>query len=525
MAPSAAVLGTLVAVAQLVSPAAASLTAQEVTECRAQPELFAFEANGGVVLEMMLFAYAIVLMHVLIEEWYVPALELVTSPDVLDVPRPLLGCTIMAAGNCLPELSMSLVALLVSGNQDIGTGEVFGSCVFDLCAILGVVCVRMPSEGAQLAPSLMLYLIAWAAIATAADVSLFYADVETTWPASISLVSLYVVFVVVMFACNALFPRFATSDSVAGGLLAVSHRHLTQAPVAGEDPSSGVGGSVVDAPKLYAGAMVACASEKPGSGALVFSPSAGGAVNADRMESGVPPAPDTHTALTVAVEEGGARTGAPRSAWTHTYSDGSTLVACGGSASHGMRGSQTAGTAAKPALLAPRGTPAARETTPLLMSPTAGRASGSPCFAAAPAEVSQAPGSPTAGAEVGASGAASDGARGSASQRLLARAFDVLAAPPRCLFRCTVPMAEVPSPLLGGRRPWLATLVVCILYTLLLSYTMVAVASRAICLLGIRKNSLGATVLCLAAGFPDLLTAMILVRRPGMLEMAVRRHP
>ena len=48
----------------------------------------------------------------------------------------------------------------------------------------------------------------------------------------------------------------------------------------------------------------------------------------------------------------------------------------------------------------------------------------------------------------------------------------------------------------------------------------VAVASRAICLLGVRKNSLGATVLCLAAGFPDLLTAMILVKRPGMMGMA-----
>ena len=52
----------------------------------------------------------------------------------------------MAAGNCLPELSMSLVALLWSGNQDIGTGEVFGSCVFDLLAILGVVCVRLPAD-------------------------------------------------------------------------------------------------------------------------------------------------------------------------------------------------------------------------------------------------------------------------------------------------------------------------------------------------------------------------------------------
>ena len=33
--------------------------------------------------------------------------------------------------------------MLLSG-ADVDAGEVFGSCVFDLLAILGVVCVRMP---------------------------------------------------------------------------------------------------------------------------------------------------------------------------------------------------------------------------------------------------------------------------------------------------------------------------------------------------------------------------------------------
>ena len=42
-------------------------------------------------------------------------------------------------------------------------------------------------------------------------------------------------------------------------------------------------------------------------------------------------------------------------------------------------------------------------------------------------------------------------------------------------------------------------------------------------MLGIRKNSLGGTLLSLSAGFPDLITATILVKRPGqgMVEMAV----
>merc|ERR1711871_1207981 len=119
----------------------------------------------------------------------------------------------MAAGNCLPELSMALVALLLNGSQDIGTGEVFGSCVFDLLAILGVVCVRLPGNGvARLPPGLMIYFVGWAAVATAVDVSLYYSDVETTWPASMSMVALYAAFVAGIFVCHRVIPRFAESD-------------------------------------------------------------------------------------------------------------------------------------------------------------------------------------------------------------------------------------------------------------------------------------------------------------------------
>ena len=155
-----------------LAPVTPALTMQEVAECRGQADLFLLEMNGFVLVELLVFAYAIVFMHVLIDEWYVPALELVTSNGMLNLPRPLIGVTIMAAGNCLPELSMSVIALLFSGNQDIGTGEVFGSCVFDLLAILGVVCVSLPPDTTQvLTPHLMLYYVVWAAAATAADVT------------------------------------------------------------------------------------------------------------------------------------------------------------------------------------------------------------------------------------------------------------------------------------------------------------------------------------------------------------------
>ena len=51
------------------------------------------------------------------------------------MPKAIVGRTVMAAGNCLPELSISLIAVLFSSAPDIGTGEVFGSCAFDLLAV------------------------------------------------------------------------------------------------------------------------------------------------------------------------------------------------------------------------------------------------------------------------------------------------------------------------------------------------------------------------------------------------------
>ena len=141
-------------------PSLAELTAQEAHECRAHPELIAFELRGGVALEICLMLLVAIFMYVLIEEYYVPAIEVLCSKDVLNIPKPIVGCTVMAAGNCLPELSISLVSILADG-QDIGTGEVLGSCVFDLLAMLGVVCLKLPKEGARMPLPLVLYFLVW----------------------------------------------------------------------------------------------------------------------------------------------------------------------------------------------------------------------------------------------------------------------------------------------------------------------------------------------------------------------------
>lgn len=422
----------------------AALTSQEVSDCAAQAELFEAETAGGVLLEALLFVYAILVMYLLIEEWYVPALEIVTSIDVIDAPRPLLGSTVMAAGNCLPELSISLAAILFSGTGgDIGTGEIFGSCVFDLLVIFGVVCIRMPEGGTQVAAPLMLYFVAWSAIATATDVGLFFSTVETTWPTSIGMLACYVAFVLGMFSLHALYPSFAVA------------REFDAPP-----PSP--------LPALdYAGRTHALPTGRP----------LGLPVNVRRKEN-TPLLP--------------------------------TPALPGWAANH-------------PALM-----------------PGAGDARSSPLFSATSAKR-------PSGTSVRSSGKAS-----AESGLWHWRVVDRLVAPPRLLFGWTVPVADVPMPLLRDRRPWVFTLIACIGYMLLLSYLMVLIATRvgapllvpclhlwpwtlcgswldptscprlpqAICLLGIRKNTLGATVLCLSAGLPDLLTAVVLVGKPGMHQMA-----
>ena len=452
-----------------------ALTMQEVAECRAQAELFELEANGFFGIEVLLFLYAILTMHVLIEEWYVPALELVTSPDVLDVPRPLLGCTIMAAGNCLPELSMSLVAMLLSGSPDVGTGEVFGSCVFDLLAILGVVCVRMPApatptaETPQLARPLMFYFLFWAALATAIDASLFYADLTAMWPLSILMVVLFVTFVVGVFVCNRLIPNFAAPDL---SLPQVGAPPVEVAPTA---TGSADGGALVVREKGYG------SSQPADSTAPLSLPSP-------------PPSPTASTALV-----------APPSTALATAPPGGLVAATADEP-----------TAATPAALLP----APKESTPLLLPPPPAAATATPATPPAPADARPDAASPHAGAAKTDDG--DDTGPRHAVARLFDRIFDFLAVPPRTLFRFSVPSPTRPMQILGGRRPWALTILLCILFTLMLSYAMVAIATRAVCLLGVRKNALGATVLCLSAGFPDLLTAMILVRRPGpgMVEMA-----
>lgn len=68
----------------------------------------------------------------------------VTAAEALGVSELIIGLTIVAAGTSLPELATSVMAS-IRGERDIAVGNVVGSNIFNVLAVLGVTGLAAPS--------------------------------------------------------------------------------------------------------------------------------------------------------------------------------------------------------------------------------------------------------------------------------------------------------------------------------------------------------------------------------------------
>jgi cation:H+ antiporter len=68
------------------------------------------------------------------------------------VSEAVIGLTIVAAGTSMPELATSIVAALKK-QPDIALGNVIGSNIFNIFAILGVSGLMAPMDGAGIKPT------------------------------------------------------------------------------------------------------------------------------------------------------------------------------------------------------------------------------------------------------------------------------------------------------------------------------------------------------------------------------------
>ncbi len=111
------------------------------------------------------------------------------------VSDAVIGLTVVALGTSLPELMTSLMAA-IRGHGAVALGNVIGSNVFNLVAIMGITAVVVPVA----VPPEVLRLDLWVMLACALLVLAFAAmRVTIRWPSGIILCALYGIYIFLAF--------------------------------------------------------------------------------------------------------------------------------------------------------------------------------------------------------------------------------------------------------------------------------------------------------------------------------------
>ena len=110
---------------------------RETTEVRAEyeAEFSQHSAKGRAFLRDAAFIIAGLAMLVLGSTWFVDGAT--EFAELLGVSELVIGLTIVAAGTSMPEAATSVMAS-IRGERDIAVGNVIGSNIFNILAVLGV---------------------------------------------------------------------------------------------------------------------------------------------------------------------------------------------------------------------------------------------------------------------------------------------------------------------------------------------------------------------------------------------------
>lgn len=132
---------------------------------------------------MLLIAAGLGLL-VLGATWLVDAA--VRFAQYLGVSELVIGLTIVAAGTSFPEVATSIVAAL-RGQRDIAVGNVVGSNVFNILAVLGLTSAASPA-GMAVAPSMLAFdLPVMIAVALACLPIFFTGNLIARWEGALFL--------------------------------------------------------------------------------------------------------------------------------------------------------------------------------------------------------------------------------------------------------------------------------------------------------------------------------------------------
>ncbi len=141
------------------------------------------KGTGGVLLNLGLIAFGLIAL-VIGSRWLVDGA--VAIARAVGVGEMVIGLTIVAAGTSLPEVATSILAS-IRGERDIAVGNVVGSNIFNLLAVLGMAGLIAP-QGLTISPS-VLRLDIWVMIAVAiACLPIFFTGLKITrWEGALFL--------------------------------------------------------------------------------------------------------------------------------------------------------------------------------------------------------------------------------------------------------------------------------------------------------------------------------------------------
>ena len=119
-----------------------------------------------------------------------------------ELPPAVAGATLMAAGSSAPELIAELIATFVTDTNDVGTGTVVGSAVFNQLIIIGGAILASPGQRMILDPRALIRDVGFYAVTIVVLVLVFRDGmVETTEAWTMLILYIFYVFLCAIWTC------------------------------------------------------------------------------------------------------------------------------------------------------------------------------------------------------------------------------------------------------------------------------------------------------------------------------------
>lgn len=160
--------------------------------------------------------YMFLALAVVCDEFFVPALEEISSEHHLNLSMDVAGATLMAAGGSAPELFTSFVGTF--RESDIGIGTIVGSAVFNVLFVIG--CCSMLSKEVltltwwPLFRDCVYYAIGLLVLTLLVGV---FGNGEVLWYEALILLCMYVGYVVLMYYNRRLYTKLTGKELVLAG--------------------------------------------------------------------------------------------------------------------------------------------------------------------------------------------------------------------------------------------------------------------------------------------------------------------